>query len=69
MVSAMTTAEFKKYVEGVRPAFSRRVRMTEQEFKRHIKDSLGVSLGNSGDKTYAQKINEIRRFFFKIVVD
>ena len=65
----MTTAEFKKYIEGERPAFSRRIRMTEQEFKRHVKDLLGVSLGTSGNKTHAQQINEIRRFFFKIVVD
>jgi len=65
----MTLAEFKKWASGERPAFSKRIRMTEREFRGHIDALFGVSLQAAGNKSHAQEINTLRRFYFKIVVD
>ena len=65
----MTDREFEKIVSGPRPAFSERHRMSEQEFRGHIEALWGVSLQNGRDKSHAQRINTIRRFYFKIVVE
>ena len=65
----MTDCEFKKIVSGPRPAFSERHRMTEKEFRGHIEALWGVSSQNGRDKSHAQRINIIRRFYFKIVVE
>ncbi len=64
----MTNCEFEKIVSGPRPVFPERQRMTEQEFRKHVETLWGVSLQSGGDKSYAQRINTIRRFYFKIVV-
>lgn len=61
--------EFKTYVEGERPAFSQRVKITEKEFKQHIEHMLGLSLSDYSNKTFAHRINQLRRFYFKVVID
>ena len=65
----MTDCEFEKIVSGPRPSFSERHRITEQEFRGHIEALWGVSLQNRRDKSHAQRINTIRRFYFKVVVE
>lgn len=65
----MTNSEFEKFVLGPRPVSSKRPRMTECEFRSHIKALWGVSLQSAGDKSHAQAINNFRRFYFKIVVE
>lgn len=65
----MKFEEFKVYVEGERPSFSQRKKITEQEFKDHIKQLLGLSLSDSSNKTHANRINQLRRFYFKVVID
>ena len=65
----MTLSEFKKWVFNERPEFSKRIRMTEREFRKHINSLYGISLQDAGNKLHAQEINTFRRFYFKIVVD
>lgn len=65
----MIDCEFEKIVSGSRPASSERHKMTEREFRSHIEALWGVSLQIGGDKSHAQRINTIRRFYFKIVVE
>ena len=64
----MTFLEFKKWVSGERPAFSKRIRITESEFKKHVDALYGISLLTADNKAHAQEINVLRRFYFKIVV-
>ena len=64
----MTDCEFEKIVSSPRLAFSERYKMTEVEFRSHIEALWGVSLQRGGDKSHAQRINTMRRCYFKIVV-
>lgn len=65
----MTLPDFKKWALGERPAFSKRIRMTEREFRGHIASLYGISLQDADNKSHAQEINTLRRFYFKIVVE
>ena len=62
----MTAKQFSVYIAGPRPDFSKRIRITEPEFRNLIKGQFGVSLEGSGNKDHAHKIFELRRFYFKI---
>ena len=65
----MKTNNFKRHIGKKRSVFSQRVRMSENEFRQHIKTVLGIFLGYSSDKTFAMKINHWRCFYFKIGID
>lgn len=64
----MNNQEFRAFVDGSRPNFKERIRMSETEFRKHVEESFGVKLGDSSNKIYAQKIFQLRRFYFKITV-
>ena len=65
----MKFEEFKEHIEGERPKFSERPRITEGEFKKHIEHMFSVTLNSSENKTFAHRINQLRRFYFKVVLD
>ena len=64
----MSNKEFRSWIDGPRPPFAKRIRMSEAEFKKHIEESFGVRLNDSSNKQFAQKIFQLRRFYFKITV-
>ena len=64
----MTKQEFKDWIECPPPPFAKRVRITETEFKRHVAEEFGIKLNDSNNKQFAERIFQLRRFYFKIVV-